>query len=498
MAQPALPAGAVPRRAVFGLLDADGWGWAGLKATFWFIAFIFLLGVVPNYAYYFTVSDTIHVGYNAISPINWCPAANEDLPCPAPAGAVVPWEPAPGDLDLPQGLSGTAAIQSGAYLYVVGGSNGSSAVADVSVSEVASDGNLTAWTAGPALPEPRTDAVAIALSGVPYIVGGLDASGAPTTTVYQGIVESGVIQGWVLANGEDRTVDLTLPVAISDAAGTSTAGGLYLFGGRTADGLSSQLLFAQTDETGKLTSWRSIGELPLPEPRAGATAAAVGEFLYVLGGEGLAGPSTTIYRLSTSDGVPATDDEDVLLGWASAPTAEQLPVARAQAATFTSNGAIYVIGGDDADGTATDTLYWAVPDGTTGDLPTWHQLDQTQLPEARADLGIAAIGTHVYAVGGQGADGAALATVSRANLSPQPPFFQLGILGATIPALSIKGEVGQQLGYLNAMGVGMTNFVILVLIGYAMSHREGTLRLLERLTRGRIKAPREDEFVPGS
>ena len=86
----------------------------------------------------------------------------------------------------------------------------------------------------------------------------------------------------------------------------------------------------------------------------------------------------------------------------------------------------------------------------------------------------------------------------RANLSPQPPYFQLCILGATIPGLSIKGEIGQQLGYLNAMGVGMTNFAILVIIGYAMSHRRGSLRVMEKLSRGRIKAPPEDEFVPGS
>ena len=32
MAQYALPPGAVRRRAAFGLLDADGWGWASLKA----------------------------------------------------------------------------------------------------------------------------------------------------------------------------------------------------------------------------------------------------------------------------------------------------------------------------------------------------------------------------------------------------------------------------------------------------------------------------------
>lgn len=498
MAQQALPAGTAPRRVMFGLLDADGWSWAGVKATFWFIAFIFLLGVVPNYAYYFTVSDTIHVGYNAISPINWCPAANEDLPCPAPAGAVVPWEASPPELALAQPVTGAATIQSGANLYVVGGSAAAGAVADVSVSEVASDGNLTAWQAGPALPEPRTQAAAIALSGVPYIIGGLDASGAPTTTVYMGVVQDGVIQSWVLANGEDRTVDLTLPVAVSDAAGAASAGGLYLFGGRTADGLSDQLLFAATNADGALTSWQSMGELAMPEPRAGATAASVGDHVYVFAGEGLAGPTSTVYRLTTEEGAPATSDEGVLMGWATAPTSQQLPAPRTQAATFTANGAVYVIGGTDAGGTAVDSFLWAVPDATTGDLPAWHQLDQTQLPEARTDAGVAAIGTHAYLVAGQGADGATLDSVARANMSPQPPFFQLGILGATIPALSIKGEVGQQLGYLNAMGVGMTNFVILVLIGYAMSHRQGTLRLLEKLSRGRIKAPREDEFVPGT
>ena len=88
MAQYALPPGAVRRRAVFGLLDADGWTWATIKATFWFVFIIFVLGYVPDRAYYFTVSPTIDLGFNAISPINLCPADNQTLPCPAPAGAV--------------------------------------------------------------------------------------------------------------------------------------------------------------------------------------------------------------------------------------------------------------------------------------------------------------------------------------------------------------------------------------------------------------------------
>ena len=70
MAQYALPPGAVRRRTVFGLLDADGWGWASLKATFWFLLIIFLLGYVPDRAYYLVVSPTIDLGYNAISIIN--------------------------------------------------------------------------------------------------------------------------------------------------------------------------------------------------------------------------------------------------------------------------------------------------------------------------------------------------------------------------------------------------------------------------------------------
>ena len=40
MAQNALPPGAVRRRAAFGMLDADGWGWAGIKALFWFLTFV--------------------------------------------------------------------------------------------------------------------------------------------------------------------------------------------------------------------------------------------------------------------------------------------------------------------------------------------------------------------------------------------------------------------------------------------------------------------------
>ena len=97
MAQQALgPGSAVPRRrALFGLLDGNGWAWASVKAFAWLIIIIFLLGYLPDRAYYLTVGRTVDLGVLVWSPINLCPPTNETLPCPAPVGAVVPWETSP-------------------------------------------------------------------------------------------------------------------------------------------------------------------------------------------------------------------------------------------------------------------------------------------------------------------------------------------------------------------------------------------------------------------
>jgi len=276
----------------------------------------------------------------------------------------------------------------------------------------------------------------------------------------------------------------------------ATSGGLYLFGGKTADGLSANVLSSPL-KTGALGPWQPVSALPLPEARAYATAIALGNTMYVFGGTGLAGPTTTIYRLSVVNGLPATTADGKTIGWASAPTSQQLPSPRSGAVSFNANGSIYVIGGVDGSGAIQTSTLWTVPNTGTGDLPAWYQLDQTNLPEARTDAGIAAIGSFAYVIAGQGTSGP-LDSIARANISPLPPYFQLGILGATIPGLSIKGEIGQQLGYINAMTVGMVNFVLLILLGYALSHREASMRLLEKLSRGKIKAPRDDEYVPGA
>lgn len=499
MAQYALPPGAVRRRTVFGLLDADGWWWASIKATFWFLLVIFLLGYVPDRAYYLTVSPTVDLGFNAISPINLCPAENDrgarKLPCPAPGGAIIPWEASPAELALPEGRTAALAFNSGTTLYLIGGETTAGPTASVVSTDVSEDGNLSLWAAAPALPAPRSHALILTVSGVPYVIGGLDASGQPTQTVYQGTIDEGALTAWTEAT------DLALSAPLSDAVGTSTSGGLYLFGGRTADGLSDKVWFSALDAvTSKLTAWTELTELVLPEPRAAATAANTGASVYILGGVGPDGVTNLVYYLGLdTKGRPAVNTKtDRPNGWGvsvNQSASAALPEPRAGATTFVNSGAIWVIGGRGFDNAVTDTAWWAVPNSSDGTISAWSELDATNLLEPRTGAAAAPIGQHVFLAGGSN-DTGLLQTSLRADLAPRTPFFRLGLFGLTIPALSIKGEIGQQLGYLVAGSAALGNFVLLVVVGWMYSHKPETFRFFRFVTRGRFRPPPEDDYAP--
>lgn len=493
MAEYALPPGAVKKRAVFGLLDADGWGWATLKATFWFVFIIFVLGYVPDRAYYFTVSPTIDLGYNAVSPVNLCAASNETLPCPAPAGAVVPWQASPPELALPAGRTAAGAYTSGESAYLIGGSIGGTATATV-LTTVVTDGNMAAWQDGPALPDARAGAVVLNLGGTPYVVGGTDASGTVTSTVFRGTVAQGVLTGW-----EDAA--MPLPVALTDASGVSTTTGLYVFGGKTADGSLVATTYHAALATGgtTLSGWQEMTEVPLPEARAGATAVLEGVSAYVLGGMGPNGVTNSVFYLGIdSQGDPAVNPATGRpFGWGvsvNESASAALPEARQHQTTFTNGGAIYVIGGQDANGATVATNYWAETNEEDGTIAAWQSLAATDLPSPRAQAASAAIGSDVFLIGGTGADNAALTDTFRANLAPALPYFRLGAFGVTIPALSITGEIGQQLGYIAAAAAGTGAFIMLMLIGWAYSHRRQTLHFFERVSRGHFRAPPEDDY----
>jgi N-acetylneuraminic acid mutarotase len=482
----ALEAGPKPRRrALFGLLDAEGWGWASIKAFVWLIVIILLLGYVPDRAYYLIVNRTIDVGLLAWSPINFCPPENQTLPCPAPVGAVLPWQPSPQELALPAARTEGAVAQLGSWIIYVGGTDGSQPTDTVYVADLTSDGNFTPWQAGPQLPEARTG-IALAVFGSQlYAFGGAGSGGAPSNTawVLGTDEESGALGTW------EPSTDLALPQPRAGAAAVALSDGIAVIGGLDGEGKPVATTWKTTVDTkGALGAWAEGA--PLVSPMAHSAAVQVGDFLWLVGGTDANGPSGAVQRGTLGTGVaPPAPGEFVnpneppapvtVVQWGAADS-HNLPGARNGAAVFTANGSIYVAGGSDGQGRHSE-LYWAVPN-EQGEIPEWKHLADTDLPNGLTGGAAMVNGPTAFIIGGQ-VDSGIVAQTARANLAPQAPFFQLGLFGATVPALFIEGELGQQLGMLSAAGAGTLNFAILVILGWAFAHQAQVRGWLGRLRR---------------
>ena len=464
------------RRAFMGFFDADGWGWASAKAAFWFVVMILLLGYIPDRAYYFTVNRTIDVGLLAWSPVNFCPPENETLPCPAPVGAVIPWEPAPSQLTLPAPRAQAAVAQLGTRVLVAGGSGGAAATTTTYISEL-KDGALGAWTDGPALPEARTGASIVVVGSSAFLLGGTNADGEPTNTVWVISVdtETSELGAWGEApSAADAEEPLLLPEARTNAAGIAVADGVVLAGGRGPDGAPTKTVWkADVNLDGNLKAFEPQSELLLAV--ADATIAQVGDFLWLYGGSDANGPVGAVQRgnlnVEPTPETPAPNATPAplkLLQWAAGDSLN-LPGARSASAGFAANGTLYVVGGND-DGGPRPELYWSVPNGD-GSLPGWKHLDETDLPTGLEGASALVVGSNVIVFGGTTPDGVQAGAIT-ANLAPQEPLFQAGLVGVVVPALKIEGEIGQQLGYLSAAGAATVNFVILLFLGWVFAHKE--------------------------
>ena len=472
------PGAVVPRkRAMFGLLDADGWGWAGVKAAVWLVIIILMLGYIPDRAYYLTVNRTVELGVLVWSPINFCDPGNESLPCPAPVGAIVPWHASPAELSLPAPRTDGGVVQVGTKLLYIGGSDGAAAQSTVYVAETVQVGNFDRWAEGPALPEPRSDASVLAVSGVIYVIGGYDADGEPTTTVFRLAPDpqTGDLGDW------ESVDDLALEEGRAGAAGVAAPTGILLIGGEGPDGPTTTTWKSEFDAQGAPGAWEP--EASLLRAQADGNAAIIGDYVWLWGGHDGSGPVGAVQRgsigLAAAAGLPENPDEGKVVQWAISDAAN-LPAARDDAAGWSANGILYAVGGADASGPQRE-LYWALPD-TAGNIPEWKHLEQSDLPVGLQGGAAVVTGPNAVIVGGETADGV-VATSYRANTAPQAPFFQLGLVGATVPGLKIEGEIGQQLGYLNAAGAGTVNFIILLLIGWAFAHKEQATALVRRVLR---------------
>lgn len=484
MTQSALPAagGAVRRRTFFGLFDADGWAWAGAKSVFWFVVIVTMLGYIPDRAYYFTVGKTVDIWplapFLQWSPVNLCPPENETLPCPAPAGASLPWHPAPPQLQMPAARTqGAAGVIGQTYIYA-GGSDGSTAQSTTFISHAVGSGNLDKWSEGPALPEARSDAASVVFGNTLYVIGGYGPDGKPTTTTYSLTVHNdGTVGQWVAETA------LALPSPRAGASAVALSDGIAVLGG--TDGTApTRTVFRSQEGTGtpaKMGAWaQQAGSLA--EPNMDGFAAHEADLIYVIGGVNDKGAVVSTVQLGLVGGGPnatAKDPNAIDAAFVYSPQTN-LPGPRTGLAGFVANGNLYVTGGYDGVNPRTETL-WATPDAN-GVIPVWNHLPQTDLGEGlRGGSGVVS-GAYAFVFGGQ-TQARVSADSARAYLAPELPFFELGVLGATVPALNLTGDIGQQIGYLNAAGAGTVNFVLLILVGWGFAHKEQVRAFVDRRRR---------------
>ena len=480
------PLSAAPRRVLFGLFDAAGWGWATFRAVLWTLVIILLLGYIPDRAYYLTVSPTVDLGLNAVSLVNICPAENEGLPCPAPAGALIPWKGGPAAA-LPGAGEGGALLQAGTHLYYVGGRAADAKdefanIANVATAAIGPDG-LGTWSAAAPLPEPRALSAATYLAGTAYVIGGTSATESATTTVYAGKPDTvtGLITMWTQVDA------LQLPAPRNGASVVTVSDGLILLGGADQNYTPQTSVWKATLQSdGTLGAWEEMS--PLPEPRANAAAALVGDAIWLWGGRDADGVTGVSLRgdiavakspaTGHSAPAPATPDDqgDAAIGsiykWSATSGEGDLPTPREGAALWSANGTLYVAGGVQ-DGVAINSVYWTAPAAATG-ITTWHTVEQVNLPadQLRVNASGVVVGPHALLLGGEDASGAPATTALSAGTSPKAPVFRAGLFGLTVPGLAIPGEVGQQLGFLSAAGAWTLNFVLLLAAAVAYAQRE--------------------------
>lgn len=199
--------------------------------------------------------------------------------------------------DLPQGVSGHHALfvpidDAGGVtvqrVYVTGGSrNDDAPVTDVNFATIQSDGSLSGWTTGTALPAAREFHRTVAAtpfnskvqgSGHLYVLGGMDDTGTPVTDVQRATFSDDGTLGTFSAS-------TPLPEGLHSFGAVIFRSAIYVVGGAaTGDVPVATVYRSFIDTLGVLGAWEEL--TALPSSRAYHGVGVFGTFLYAVGGEG--------------------------------------------------------------------------------------------------------------------------------------------------------------------------------------------------------------------
>jgi N-acetylneuraminic acid mutarotase len=177
-------------------------------------------------------------------------------------------------MNMPTARGAGVAVEFGGKIFVIGGAAGGA----LSVTEMYDPLNNT-WTSRASMPTPREHLAAAAIDSLIYVVGGrVGSTNRATLEAY-----SPTSNRWYTR--------ADMPTARGGLAAASLRGRLYVFGGEFFGPLGSGV-FEETEEYNPAdNTWRALE--PMPVPRHGLGAAAVGDSIFLIGGGPVAGFGVT-------------------------------------------------------------------------------------------------------------------------------------------------------------------------------------------------------------
>ncbi len=256
----------------------------------------------------------------------------------------------------PLDVSGAASVTFNDYVYVIGGSSSSGAtwLDTVNYAKVNSDGSVGSWiTSSNPIPHGVYYPSAVTANGYIYVMGGY-GGGMQNAVYYAKLNSDGSIGSWI-------TSSHSLPQAAYEASAVAHDGYIYFIGGLDENShFLDTVYYAKVNSDGSVDSWITSPN-SLPEEAADTAATVVKDRVYIMGGDmGSNFKDSSYYAVLNDDGSVGSWDTDA----ATLPQALDAPTATS------SNGYIYLAGGNtDSSTTKADVYYTRVNDD--GSLAGW-------------------------------------------------------------------------------------------------------------------------------
>jgi hypothetical protein len=243
-------------------------------------------------------------------------------------------------------LSAPSVVAAGNYIYVIGGRDESSGIAQAAVysAKQNTDGTLSAWTTLSAtpLPDTRWDAGATVANGYIYVVGGY-SSGSQDDVYYAKYNADGTLEAWTKQTA-------VLPANQAGSGVAAMNGYIYSVGGFNTNATNA-VYHAPLNASGSTGTW--VSDTNLTAARDDPRVVVQNGYIYAVGGNtdttfwgGASDQSSVYYAQPGSTGA--------ITSWS---TGTSLLDTLTTPGVANANGYIYVLGG--YDGASKTTVYYA-------------------------------------------------------------------------------------------------------------------------------------------